>query len=113
MIGGLRLLSDGSIRSFAALPRAGTRRPPRQAAPRAETAEHGYVYCGPTGAGHFVKMIHNGIEYGLMQAYAEGFDILRSANQPTCPKTTATSSIWPISPRSGAVAAWSLRGCST
>jgi 6-phosphogluconate dehydrogenase len=44
------------------------------------TAEHGYLYCGPSGAGHFVKMIHNGIEYGMMQAYAEGFDILRGAN---------------------------------
>ena len=43
------------------------------------TAEEGYLHCGPAGAGHFVKMIHNGIEYGLMQAYAEGFDILRSA----------------------------------
>lgn len=43
------------------------------------TAEYGYLYCGPSGAGHFVKMIHNGIEYGLMQAYAEGFDILRNA----------------------------------
>ncbi|MGH9368609.1 MAG: phosphogluconate dehydrogenase (NAD(+)-dependent, decarboxylating) [Thermoanaerobaculia bacterium] len=40
-------------------------------------AEHGYLHCGPSGAGHFVKMIHNGIEYGMMQAYAEGFDILR------------------------------------
>ena len=44
------------------------------------TAEEGYLYCGPAGAGHFVKMIHNGIEYGLMQAYAEGFDIFRHAN---------------------------------
>jgi 6-phosphogluconate dehydrogenase len=44
------------------------------------TAELGYLYCGPSGAGHFVKMIHNGIEYGLMQSYAEGFDILRNAN---------------------------------
>ena len=44
------------------------------------TAEQGYLHCGPSGAGHFVKMIHNGIEYGLMQAYAEGFDILRNAN---------------------------------
>jgi 6-phosphogluconate dehydrogenase len=43
------------------------------------TAEKGYLHCGPVGAGHFVKMIHNGIEYGLMQAYAEGFDILRGA----------------------------------
>jgi 6-phosphogluconate dehydrogenase len=44
------------------------------------TAGRGYVYCGPAGAGHFVKMVHNGIEYGVMQAYAEGFDILRTAS---------------------------------
>ena len=44
------------------------------------TAEDGYLYCGPSGAGHFVKMVHNGIEYGLMQAYAEGFDIFRNAS---------------------------------
>jgi len=43
------------------------------------TAEDGYLYCGPSGAGHFVKMVHNGIEYGIMQAYAEGFDIFRNA----------------------------------
>jgi 6-phosphogluconate dehydrogenase len=44
------------------------------------TAEQGYLHCGPTGAGHFVKMVHNGIEYGLMAAYAEGLTILRHAN---------------------------------
>ena len=44
------------------------------------TAEHGYLHCGPHGAGHFVKMVHNGIEYGLMAAYAEGLNILRHAN---------------------------------
>jgi 6-phosphogluconate dehydrogenase len=44
------------------------------------TAEEGYLHCGPNGAGHFVKMVHNGIEYGLMAAYAEGFGILRAAN---------------------------------
>ncbi|HMC31481.1 MAG TPA: decarboxylating 6-phosphogluconate dehydrogenase, partial [Candidatus Angelobacter sp.] len=44
------------------------------------TSELGYLYCGPSGAGHFVKMVHNGIEYGLMQAYAEGFDIFRNAS---------------------------------
>src|SRR6202163_4525000 len=49
------------------------------------TAEKGFLYCGPSGAGHFVKMIHNGIEYGLMQAYAEGFDILRGANSDNLP----------------------------
>jgi len=44
------------------------------------TAEHGYLHCGPNGAGHFVKMVHNGIEYGIMAAYAEGIGILKSAN---------------------------------
>jgi 6-phosphogluconate dehydrogenase len=44
------------------------------------TAERGYLHCGPSGAGHFVKMVHNGIEYGLMAAYAEGMGILRAAN---------------------------------
>jgi 6-phosphogluconate dehydrogenase len=44
------------------------------------TAEEGYLHCGPSGAGHFVKMVHNGIEYGLMAAYAEGMNILRHAN---------------------------------
>ena len=44
------------------------------------TAEQGYLHCGPSGAGHFAKMVHNGIEYGLMAAYAEGFNILRHAN---------------------------------
>lgn len=49
------------------------------------SAEQGWLYCGPAGAGHFVKMVHNGIEYGLMQAYAEGFDILRNANAASLP----------------------------
>src|ERR1700712_1916848 len=47
--------------------------------------EQGYIHAGPIGAGHFVKMIHNGIEYGLMQAYAEGFDILKNANIDALP----------------------------
>jgi 6-phosphogluconate dehydrogenase len=50
------------------------------------TAHEGFLYCGPSGAGHFVKMIHNGIEYGLMQSYAEGFDILRNASAGTLPE---------------------------
>ncbi len=60
--------------------------PPVESAPRtpgrkiaAGTAEHGYLHCGPNGAGHFVKMVHNGIEYGVMAAYAEGLNILRQA----------------------------------
>ncbi|WP_375454259.1 phosphogluconate dehydrogenase (NAD(+)-dependent, decarboxylating) [uncultured Methylobacterium sp.] len=48
-------------------------------------AEQGYIHAGPSGAGHFVKMIHNGIEYGLMQAYAEGFDILKHADSENLP----------------------------
>jgi 6-phosphogluconate dehydrogenase len=49
-------------------------------------AEQGYIHAGPPGAGHFVKMVHNGIEYGLMQAYAEGFDILRNKNSKDLPE---------------------------
>jgi 6-phosphogluconate dehydrogenase len=52
-------------------------------ADRGGTAERGYLHCGPSGAGHFVKMVHNGIEYGLMAAYAEGFNVLRHANAGT------------------------------
>jgi 6-phosphogluconate dehydrogenase len=62
--------------------------PPIDSAPRTpgrekisgSTAEHGYLHCGPNGAGHFVKMVHNGIEYGLMAAYAEGLNVLKHAN---------------------------------
>ncbi|HZQ25368.1 MAG TPA: decarboxylating 6-phosphogluconate dehydrogenase [Terriglobales bacterium] len=49
------------------------------------TAEEGYIHCGPSGSGHFVKMVHNGIEYGIMQAYAEGFDIFRNATSKEIP----------------------------
>lgn len=50
------------------------------------TVEQGYMHCGPAGSGHFVKMIHNGIEYGMMMAYAEGFDIMRNANSENLPE---------------------------
>ena len=76
----------------------------REGEPRG--GERGFLHCGPHGAGHFVKMVHNGIEYGLMAAYAEGFNILRHADagrraRPTTrrrrrssiPSTTSTSSI--------------------
>ena len=52
----------------------------------AGTAEEGYIHCGPPGSGHFVKMVHNGIEYGIMQAYAEGFDIFRNASKKDLPE---------------------------
>jgi 6-phosphogluconate dehydrogenase len=48
--------------------------------------EQGYLHCGPVGSGHFVKMVHNGIEYGIMQAYAEGFDILQKVNTKAIPE---------------------------
>ncbi len=50
------------------------------------TAEDGYIHCGPSGSGHFVKMVHNGIEYGMMQAYAEGFDIFKNATSKDLPE---------------------------
>ena len=50
------------------------------------TAEDGYIHCGPSGSGHFVKMVHNGIEYGIMQAYGEGFDIFKNANSKELPE---------------------------
>jgi 6-phosphogluconate dehydrogenase len=53
---------------------------------RGGTAENGYIHCGPSGAGHFVKMVHNGIEYGIMQAYAEGFDIFKNATSKGLPE---------------------------
>jgi 6-phosphogluconate dehydrogenase len=63
---------------------------------RPTTAEHGYLHCGPSGAGHFVKMVHNGIEYGIMAAYAEGFNILRHANVGS-KKHTADAETAPLS----------------
>jgi 6-phosphogluconate dehydrogenase len=81
MIGGEKEVVKRLDPIFAALA------PGRDAAPRlpgrdkvSGTAEQGYLHCGPSGAGHFVKMVHNGIEYGIMAAYAEGFNLLHHAN---------------------------------
>ena len=60
------------------------------------TAEQGYLHCGPNGAGHFVKMVHNGIEYGIMAAYAEGLSILRSANVGKQTKSAADAETTPL-----------------
>ena len=69
-------------------------------------AEEGYLHCGPVGAGHFVKMVHNGIEYGVMQAYAEGFDISAQRQYSGGPgKPALSSSTSPTSPRYGGGAA--------
>jgi len=86
MIGGERDVVERLAPIFQTLaPGTGSipRTPGREA--MSGTAEQGYLYCGPSGAGHFVKMIHNGIEYGLMQAYAEGFDILKNAASEALP----------------------------
>jgi 6-phosphogluconate dehydrogenase len=69
---------DSIFTTLAPGPGAASRTPGRESVDG--TAELGYLHCGPNGAGHFVKMVHNGIEYGLMAAYAEGLGILRSAN---------------------------------
>ena len=61
---------------------------PRTPDDERDTARRGYLHCGPHGAGHFVKMVHNGIEYGLMAAYAEGLNILRNANAGTRPRAS-------------------------
>ena len=79
-------------------------------------AEKGYIHAGPPGAGHFVKMVHNGIEYGLMQAYAEGFDILKSKNLESLPaeerfdlNLTDIAEVWR---RGSVISSWLLDLCS-
>jgi 6-phosphogluconate dehydrogenase len=86
MIGGDRAVAERLDPIFATLAPGddGVARTPGREG-RDGRAERGYAYCGPHGAGHFVKMIHNGIEYGMMQAYAEGLDILRSASGTSIP----------------------------
>ena len=89
MIGGAKEIVDRLDPIFKALaPGLGDvpRTPGRDG--RDPRAEQGYIHAGPNGAGHFVKMVHNGIEYGLMQAFAEGFDILKNANSDSLPEDT-------------------------
>jgi 6-phosphogluconate dehydrogenase len=95
----------GDVEPTPGLPAAGPGLPSGSAA-------EGWLHCGPAGAGHFVKMVHNGIEYGLMQAYAEGFDILRNAGQPGLPAgqrydldLAAVAELWR---RGSVVASWLL-----
>jgi 6-phosphogluconate dehydrogenase len=75
-------------------------------------AEQGYIHAGPNGAGHFVKMVHNGIEYGLMQAFAEGFDIMKNANNDALPENlrfdldlTEIAEVWR---RGSVISSWLL-----
>jgi 6-phosphogluconate dehydrogenase len=87
---------------------------PRTAGREGEWArsEQGYIHAGPSGAGHFVKMVHNGIEYGLMQAYAEGFDIMRNAASERLPEderldinVTEVAEVWR---RGSVITSWLL-----
>ena len=86
MIGGDKAVVDHLDPIFATLaPGLGDVPRTQERRSKDDRAERGYIHAGPAGAGHFVKMVHNGIEYGLMQAYAEGFDILRNKNQDALP----------------------------
>jgi 6-phosphogluconate dehydrogenase len=90
MIGGEREIVQRLDPILAALaPGMGdTPRTPGREKVTGSTAENGYLHCGPNGAGHFVKMVHNGIEYGLMAAYAEGLNVLHKANVGKTQRTT-------------------------
>jgi 6-phosphogluconate dehydrogenase len=80
MIGGPQHAAERLMPIFRTLAPGQGSQPPSRGLDTAKTTAHeGFLYCGTSGAGHFVKMIHNGIEYGLMQSYAEGFDILENA----------------------------------
>jgi 6-phosphogluconate dehydrogenase len=79
MIGGERAIAERLDPIFRTLAPSTDSVPPTPGRGDEGTAAHGYLYCGPSGAGHFVKMIHNGIEYGIMASYAEGLNILRHA----------------------------------
>ena len=113
MIGGDKAAVDRLDPIFSALaPGVGViaRTPGREA--RDPRVINGYMHAGPAGAGHFVKMVHNGIEYGLMQAYAEGFDILKGKAQAALPEDerytinlTDVAEVWR---RGSVVSSWLL-----
>jgi 6-phosphogluconate dehydrogenase len=113
MIGGDKPAVDRLDPIFSALaPGAGTieKTPGRES--RDPRVTNGYMHCGPAGSGHFVKMIHNGIEYGLMQAYAEGFDILKGRAKETLPEDERfdldVADIAEVWRRGSVVASWLL-----
>jgi 6-phosphogluconate dehydrogenase len=117
MMGGDKSAAEHLDPIFSALaPGAGTidKTPHREG--RNPTVEQGYLYCGPAGSGHFVKMIHNGIEYGMMQAFAEGFDILKSVNQKAVPENRRydlnIADIAEVWRRGSVVSSWLLDLCA-
>ena len=112
MIGGDKAVVERLDPVFDALaPGLGSipRTPGREGDPH---AEKGYVHAGPIGAGHFVKMVHNGIEYGLMEAYAEGFDVLRGRTSDQLPEderfTLNTADIAEVWRRGSVISSWLL-----
>lgn len=113
MIGGEKAAVDRLDPIFAALaPGLGDipRTPGRET--RDARVEHGYIHTGPAGSGHFVKMVHNGIEYGLMQAYAEGFDILKNKSSAELPEaerfTLDMADIAEVWRRGSVISSWLL-----
>ena len=117
MIGGDKASVDRLDPIFAALaPGAGSidKTPGREK--RDPRIQSGYMHCGPAGSGHFVKMIHNGIEYGLMQAYAEGFDILRNKSSDALPEderfSLVMADIAEVWRRGSVVSSWLLDLCA-
>jgi 6-phosphogluconate dehydrogenase len=113
MIGGDKEVVDRLDPIFKALaPGTGsiTKTPHREN--RDSRVENGYMHAGPPGAGHFVKMIHNGIEYGLMQAYAEGFDVLRMKNSEKLPEderfTIDVADVAEVWRRGSVISSWLL-----
>jgi 6-phosphogluconate dehydrogenase len=83
---------------------------------RTDRAERGYIHAGPAGAGHFVKMVHNGIEYGLMQAYAEGFDLLKGRASDKLPEderfTIDVADVAEVWRRGSVISSWLLDLCA-
>ena len=117
MIGGDKPIVDMLDAIFDALaPGYGTitRTPGRDGAD--DRAERGYIHAGPAGAGHFVKMIHNGIEYGLMQAYAEGFDLLKGRGSEWLPEdqrfTINLPDVAEVWRRGSVISSWLLDLCA-
>jgi 6-phosphogluconate dehydrogenase len=114
MIGGEKQAVDHLDPIFAALaPGLGSvERTPGRGADRDQRPEKGYIHAGPVGAGHFVKMVHNGIEYGLMQAYAEGFDILQGRAAQALPEaeryTLDLADIAEVWRRGSVISSWLL-----
>jgi len=101
---------EPAFRSLAPGTGAAERTPGRAGEPAA--AERGYLHCGPVGAGHYVKMVHNGIEYGIMQAYAEGFDLLEAADRDEVAETERfdldTAAIAEVWRRGSVIGSWLL-----